>query len=229
MQLKTLGVSWVLAIGLVGGSLLTACNGDESAIPEPSAAGGAAGESHGSGGESHGAGSAECDAIGHLCHEADTGSGPASECHTTGHVGNPDACEDVFASCIDTCVPDSGGEAGGPAMVPAPYCQALGSLCHAADTGAGRAKECHDIGHSGDETECRAEFSGCVSFCLEALENHGEGGAGGEHAHAASGAGGEHTHAGSGAGGEHAHAASGAGGEHAHVEAGASAGGHAGN
>lgn len=177
MQVKSLSVAWLIGAGSLGAWLFTACNGDADLAPPPSSA------SAGAGGESHAAGSAECEAVGHLCHDADTGSGSASECHTTGHEGDADACVASFEACIDTCVPAEGSGQG-------PYCRALGSYCHGADSGSGRGHECHEIGHAGDEEVCIEEFAGCITFCQEAPEPAGEGGAGGGHGHAGGEAGG---------------------------------------
>lgn len=198
MQVKSLSVAWLIGAGSLGACLFTACNGDADLVPAPS------GPSAGAGGESHGPGSAECEAMGHLCHDADTGSGPASECHETGHVGDAEACSDAFESCIDTCVPAGGGEAGGSGHRQGAYCRALGSYCHDADTGSGRGHECHNIGHAGDEEACVEEFEGCISFCKEALEEAGEGGAGGVPGNAG-GQGGAHEAAAGGHAGSQEH------------------------
>jgi hypothetical protein len=217
MQAKTVRFVWLLGVGSLSACLFSACNGDEDLVPAPET------PAAGAGGESHGAGSAECEAIGRLCHEADTGSGTASECHSTGHEGEAAACNAIFESCIDTCVPAEGSEQG-------PYCRALGSYCHEADSGAGRGKECHDVGHAGDEEACAEEFDGCITFCRDALEQGGEGGSGGGHGNAG-GEGGSHAHAAGGHAGADEHAAGGHGGEDEHAASGASGehtGGHGG-
>ncbi len=233
MQARTNSFVWLLGIGSLSAILFSACNGDDDLVPAPSAEAGA-------GGESHGAGSAECEAIGRLCHDADTGSGTASECHTTGHQGNPAACSAIFSSCIDTCVPDEGGAAGHTGQEAAPYCRALGSLCHDADTGPGRGRDCHNIGHVGDEEACVEAFAECATFCLEAVDHEGgTGGSSGAHGHAggqagahehAGGEAGAHEHAAGGHAGAHEHAGGHAGAdEHASGAAGEHAGGHGGN
>ena len=200
MPVKSLSVAWLIGAGGLAACFLAACNGDADLIPAPSTSGA------GAGGESHGPGSAECEAIGRLCHEADDGSGPASECHNTGHEGDANACSAAFESCIDTCRPAEGSDQG-------PYCRALGSYCHDADTGSGRGKECHEIGHAGDEDDCRAQFESCIGFCSEAPEHGGEGGAGGAHGHVG-GEGGAHDHAAGGHAGAEDHEAGGHAGAH---------------
>ena len=66
---------------------------------------GKAGQTHSHGGEASGghggasveAGASECRVIGELCHEADTGNGPAHDCHELGHEADGAACLDGFA------------------------------------------------------------------------------------------------------------------------------------
>lgn len=136
-------------------------------------------------------GEAQCRVLGELCHEADTGSGPAHECHELGHVNDAAACVEGFSGCVETCVEGSAGEE--------PLCAALGELCHAVDDETGPLHECHELGHVNDAAVCAAEFDRCAELCLAAREEL-------EHGHGAGGAGG----AGAGAGGAHSHAEGGA-------------------
>lgn len=152
--------------------------------PEPTEGGSehTGGVAHGGGG--HAEAPTVCRVLGELCHEADTGTGPASECHELGHVGDAGVCEQEFDSCIATCVDGGGGEggAGGSAgHMLDPYCAALGALCHPVDTGSGMGAECHEIGHLGVAADCADAFDSCAGFCLEELEKleQGVGGAGG--------------------------------------------------
>jgi hypothetical protein len=124
----------------------------------------------------------ECEVIGELCHEADTGSGSAHDCHETGHEGTVAACVKDFASCIHTCVTDADDlGAGGAGSAPDPRCVALGELCHEVDDKTGPLHECHEIGHIGVAANCASEFDGCATQCLaaRALLEAGGGGAGG--------------------------------------------------
>lgn len=41
----------------------------------------------------------------------------------------------------------------------------MGELCHAVDSGDGRAHECHEVGHEGDGERCLPQFAGCVALC----------------------------------------------------------------
>jgi hypothetical protein len=139
------------------------------------------------GGVAHGGGSHSeaptiCRVLGELCHEADTGTGPASECHELGHIGDDTVCAQEFDSCIATCVDTGGGEGGaggGASSTLDPYCAALGSLCHPVDLGSGMGADCHEIGHLNVAADCADAFESCGSFCLEELEKlEGAGGAG---------------------------------------------------
>lgn len=132
------------------------------------------GDGHAGGSDGHGPGSAECAVLGELCHAADTGAGPAADCHELGHVGDPVACSEEFASCIGVCVEEGSTQD--------PHCAALGELCHVVDTGSGMAHDCHEIGHVNDAAECAAAFEGCAAHCLaerDKLEGAGGAGAGG--------------------------------------------------
>jgi hypothetical protein len=152
------------------------CGDDDDASPGGggSAAQGGAGPDHG-GESSVGAadGVAECQVIGELCHEADTGAGAAHECHELGHEGDGAACVAGFADCVETCVEGSAGKE--------PLCAALGELCHAVDDETGPLHECHELGHVNDQELCAAEFSHCATICLAAREEleHGAGTGGG--------------------------------------------------
>lgn len=172
--------------------------------------------SAGAGGAADGA--IQCEVIGELCHEADTGSGPAHDCHETGHVGVAATCAKEFSSCIHTCVTDADDlGSGGAASAPDPRCIALGELCHEVDDKTGPLHICHETGHIGDAAKCAASFDSCATECLAAraaLES-GAGGAGG-----ATGSGGAVT----GSGG----AAAGAGGAVTTPSGGATTGGAAG-
>jgi len=126
-------------------------------------------------------GALECQVLGELCHEADTGSGPAHDCHETGHIGNAATCVKDFSSCIHVCVTDADDlGAGGAASAPDPRCIALGELCHEVDDKNGPLHTCHETGHIGDAAKCAATFDSCATQCLAAraaLET-GTGGAG---------------------------------------------------
>jgi hypothetical protein len=142
------------------------------------------------GGALHSEASLECQVLGELCHAADTGGGPADDCHQLGHVGNAEACTARFASCIGTCTGADVG-AGGAGSGDDPKCAALGALCHAAGEIDADAEECHDLGHEGNAAACAEGFDACAILCLAVLEHvdEGAGGAGGA-AHAAASSGG---------------------------------------
>jgi hypothetical protein len=127
-------------------------------------------------------GAVECQVIGELCHEADTGSGPGHDCHEVGHEADGVACLKEFSSCIATCVPDESG-AGGAGSDMDPRCAALGELCHPVDDQTGPLHDCHEVGHEGDGDKCAAAFDDCAMRCLAARElleaGEGTGGAGG--------------------------------------------------
>ena len=142
------------------------------------------GTPHAEGGAPHGEGSPECEAIGSLCHAGDSGPGPISDCHDTGHAGDPEVCRDAFADCINLCVvaeSGAGGDAGAPAVVDNPYCQALGAFCHFVDDVGTATGECHEVGHAGDEPACIETFAACIPICHEKreAEEAAAGGAGG--------------------------------------------------
>jgi hypothetical protein len=122
---------------------------------------------------------AQCQVLGELCHEADSGSGDAHECHELGHVGDGAACAEGFAGCVKVCVEGSARQE--------PLCASLGELCHAVDDQDGPLHECHELGHVNDQAVCAGEFDRCAGLCLaarEALEHGGGGaGAGGSHGH----------------------------------------------
>jgi hypothetical protein len=177
---------------LVVGALFAfaGCSDDDSG---DDAAGGAAQggtPAQGEGGAS--AGAVECEVIGELCHEADSGSGTAHDCHETGHEGKVAACAAAFDGCVSACVVDE-GEGGGPGSKQDTHCAALGELCHEVDDGDGPLHDCHEVGHVGNAAKCAAEFGHCATLCLAAREllEAGEGGVGG------TGAGG-HAHSGGG-------------------------------
>jgi hypothetical protein len=197
-----------VCLGLIAASAALAfagCGDDDAASP---GAGGAAAQ----GGEAHAGGAAAgaltCEVIGELCHEADTGSGPAHDCHETGHVGHVDACAQAFDGCVALCVSDDDGAGGAAAGVggagPAPdgHCAALGELCHPVDDSNGPLHDCHELGHIGNAAQCAASFDDCAQRCLAAREELEAGTGGAAGAPGSSGAGGVSSSGGlSGAGG----------------------------
>lgn len=154
-----------------------ACGGDDDSSPVNS--GGMHAGGSGAGGAADGA--IECQVVGELCHEADTGSGPGHDCHELGHEGDAAACSAGFAKCIEVCVPEAG--AGGAGNGPDPKCAALGELCHEVDDKNGPLHDCHELGHDGDAAACAAGFDACATKCLAARalleEPTGGGGAAG--------------------------------------------------
>lgn len=174
--MKSLGRA-CLGLWMVGSALaFVACGDDDDGGPggagAPSAGAPGAGGGAGEGAGPVASGEAKCQVLGELCHAADTGSGPISECHELGHVNDADACTAGFADCIEACVPESGGEE--------PLCAALGELCHDVDDEDGPLSACHELGHVNDAAICAAEFDHCAEICLKAREDleHGAGGAG---------------------------------------------------
>jgi len=160
--------------------VFVACGDDDDSAPGGTAGtagkGGHAGDTSGNGGAGNDAGpdlANECRVLGTLCHEADTGSGDAHECHELGHEGDGEACGKGFADCIGTCVEGSADKE--------PLCAALGELCHEVDDQDGPLHECHELGHVNDKDTCAKEFDHCATICLDARKQleAGEGGAGG--------------------------------------------------
>lgn len=178
----------LLGLPLLGALLVVACS-DESEPAKSGSTGGAAnsngGEGHG-GEDAHGEGPAACEALGSLCHDADSGPGPIGDCHDVGHEADEKECKGQFASCITVCVADESSSGGAPSEVVAnPYCQALGELCHFLDDEGTPTGECHEVGHIGNEPDCVKAFSDCVPRCLAKRETEpdshdGNGGAGGQ-------------------------------------------------
>ena len=176
---------------VAGGAGKGAAAGESSEAGAPSQGGAGQGGSTslpeaGAGGAVHGEASIACQVLGELCHAADTGSGPAHDCHEVGHVGNAAACEAEFAGCVATCTDANvgGGGAGGAGASDDPKCAALGSLCHEAGEVDEDAEECHELGHVGNAANCAASFESCATLCLAILDTI-EGG-GGAHAGGAS-------------------------------------------
>jgi hypothetical protein len=174
-----------LCFGLIAVSsafTFVACGDDDDSGSDGGA--GTAGKSAGSAGMSAvgGApdGATECEVIGELCHEADSGSGAAHACHETGHEGKASACLAAFDGCIDTCVAPDEGEGGTSGQDS--RCAALGELCHPVDDKNGPLHACHELGHVGNAAKCAASFDDCATRCLaarDALEGGESGGAGG--------------------------------------------------
>lgn len=155
-----------------------AAAGDTSQAGAP-AKGGSGGPSAGEGGAAHREGSLACEVLGELCHAADSGSGPAHDCHDVGHEAHADECTAQFAGCVAVCTDDGEGGASGSDIDP--KCAALGALCHAAGEIDAEADACHEIGHVGDADACADSFAACATLCLavlETLEGDGEGGGG---------------------------------------------------
>ena len=170
---------------LVGSACLAfpGCGGDDDDVGGGNAAGSSSAAGAGQGGEpaaggATAGGSDECKVMGELCHEADTGSGAAHECHEVGHEGDGAACLSEFAGCINTCVP----EAPAKLSLATARCAALGELCHPVDDQTGPLHACHELGHENDPSACAAQFADCAARCLaarERLEAGGEGGSAG--------------------------------------------------
>jgi hypothetical protein len=144
------------------------------------------------GGAGHGAGSLECQVLGELCHAADSGSGPAHDCHETGHVGHSDECLAQFDGCVETCTEVEVGSGGAGGSGADAKCAALGSLCHEAGEIDAEAQACHEVGHVGNAGECAKQFAACATLCLAVLEA-AEGSVGGAGGGANGGAGGQDT------------------------------------
>jgi len=171
---------WLLSSAMLG---FAGCSDDDAGGGVPAQAGAAqGGNAQGQGGASS-VGSVECAVLGELCHEADTGPGPAHDCHEVGHEGEGAQCLLAFADCARTCVPESAGGSGSGID---PRCATLGELCHPVDDETGPLHECHEIGHDGDATACAAAFADCAARCLAARERAEVplGGAGGSSASA---------------------------------------------
>ncbi len=58
-------------------------------------------------------------------------------------------------------------------------CDELGELCHEAGEIDADAKECHEVGHTGDAAACAARFDECKTLCEAILAAAGAGGGGG--------------------------------------------------
>jgi hypothetical protein len=159
-----------LGLGLVAVVSLFAfagCGDDDDSSPGTAGTashGGTGGSSTANGGADDG--SVECQVIGELCHEADSSTGPAHDCHEVGHEGDGAACLSEFASCVATCVPSEGAGGAGPD----PRCAALGELCHPVDDETGPLHDCHELGHENDGEKCATLFHDCSLLCLAARE-----------------------------------------------------------
>jgi hypothetical protein len=80
----------------------------------------------------------------------------------------------LMAGVLLACVTAAGcGDNDNSVEEPTPsaalQCEVMGSLCHDSESDAGQA--CHELGHDGPPSACRAEFSDCLDVCLE----HGAG------------------------------------------------------
>ena len=69
-------------------------------------------------GEEDGSGSSlsgqqACEEIGETCHDPDTGSGLAAECHELGHVGDGQVCLSRYEECMDFCTTASAAGGAG--------------------------------------------------------------------------------------------------------------------
>lgn len=113
------------------------------------------GDNDNSGSDARPSAALQCEVVGSLCHDSASDAGQA--CHDLGHDGQPAACVDGFAACLDVCLDHGAGED--------PFCRAIGSVCHDSESDAGQA--CHDLGHDGDADACRREFDACARLCLE--------------------------------------------------------------
>lgn len=89
----------------------------------------------------------------------------------------------VFVGCGDDDASSAGaagasGQGGAPAGAAGAsavasgeaQCLVLGELCHAADSGEGAARECHNLGHEADGDACARGFAGCVETCVDESE-----------------------------------------------------------
>jgi hypothetical protein len=154
-----------LRIGLVvfafGAFVFTACGDNDHSLNVTPGNSGANGSEDGASVDSR----LQCQVLGELCHEADTGSGPAHDCHEVGHDGVAKNCVEEFTSCTFSCV-DVG--AGGAASRPDALCAALGELCHEVDDLDGPLHECHEAGHDGVAATCAERFDSCATQCLAA-------------------------------------------------------------
>jgi len=174
-------------VSLSYGAVFTACSDDDDNAANATGGSSGPGELAGSGGSGglNGSsavdGTVQCQVIGTLCHEGDTGSGAAHDCHEEGHEGVATACAKDFSSCIFSCVTDSDDiGSGGSASRPDALCVALGELCHEVDDVDGPLHDCHEVGHEGVAAACAEQFDNCATECLAArakLEASGEGGA----------------------------------------------------
>ena len=153
--------------GAAAGDSSEAGSGGSGGTTSPPAGGAA------DGGAMHGDAALECQVLGELCHAADSGTGPAHECHEVGHVGNAAACNAEFAGCVGVCTGADTGAGGDD-----PKCAALGSLCHEAGEIDADAEACHDVGHVGNAAACAEQFASCATLCLAILDTIEEGGAG---------------------------------------------------
>lgn len=175
--MKSIWRASVLAVSLAAVASFTACGDDDDSSQEPAAgADGGASETP-----------LDCSVLGELCHEADTGSGLAHDCHELGHDGVIATCAKQFDGCISACVTES------DASQQDPRCAALGELCHEVDDGDGPLHDCHELGHDGNAAACASGFEDCATRCLvarAALEAAAGGAGGAGPGDAAAGAGG---------------------------------------
>lgn len=187
--------SCLALLALASSFVVVACDDDDDVSNGGDAAGaggeaaGGSGNGGNGGSSGHATASLQCEVLGELCHAADTGSGPASDCHDLGHVGDATVCAAEFDGCIATCTDKEIGPNANDAK-----CIALGSLCHPAGEVDAEAEACHALGHDGVAADCAEKFDECAALCLAVLETLEHGGAGG----AAHGGAGGAAHGGAG-------------------------------
>jgi hypothetical protein len=143
------GSSGATSTGGVSGT--TATGGSGAAGDGGSVSGGASGESSGGAGGSAGSSAQGGASNGGAAGSGTGANGGTSSGGTAGGAGTSGGAGSGSGS---------GGTGGGETA-----CERLGRICH--DAGAGRAEECHEIGHDGDESVCEEELADCLAVCTD--------------------------------------------------------------
>jgi hypothetical protein len=76
----------------------------------------------------------------------------------------------IFACSTESTDDGVGGQGGGPSD-DEDACCTLGAVCHMAGEAPAEVEECHQIGHTGDQSVCSAEYDRCRQVCEGVTDN----------------------------------------------------------